>query len=266
MSNIQIKKINDESFSSVALYLDYVLSITKEMGVPYFIWMNDTRYFVTRVSETGGLLYAVSYEKDGKMKVFGLSVPTQNKDCVSITDGVTIYRDFSTLPEYPFVMKENIVNDNKEQLTIGQQPDGSNCLIYFQDDVVNNLDCEIMYNINGFEKNLAAYLNYIDVKFPRSVVIGENTKLLKVINWRKQEIFRYHEANYVQPIIRLFGNEIANVSSAVDKDDVLYNVRENGFKSCAPKDMCDMFVHKSEVENNMKVLAKIYDDNLMKIN
>ena len=54
MSNIQIKKINDESFSSVALYLDYVLSITKEMGVPYFIWMNDTRYFVTRVAETGG--------------------------------------------------------------------------------------------------------------------------------------------------------------------------------------------------------------------
>ena len=49
------------------------------------------------------------------------------------------------------------------------------------------------------------------------------------------------------------------------KDDVLYNVRENGFNSIVPKDIKDIFVHTSEVENNMKVLAKIYDENIMKI-
>ena len=129
MNAITVKKISEESFNSVALYLDYVMSITKELGVPYFITMDGIKYFVTRVPNDKGLLYACAYERDGKLKAYGMSVPDANPNLVSLTDGVTILRDFSSLPENPFVSKENIVNDNTVQLAIGKDREGNDSLV-----------------------------------------------------------------------------------------------------------------------------------------
>ena len=265
MADITVKKISEESFNSVALYLDYVMSITKEMGVPYFITMDGTKYFVTRVPNDKGLLYACAYEKEGKLKGFGMSVPEKNPNLVSITDGVTLYRDFSTLDDNPFVIKENIVNDNSEQVTIGQDPEGNTCLLYLQQDLDRNMDCEIIYNIKGFEKNLAAYMAYIDTKYPRSIIIGQDTKLFKVINHRKTETYRYLESQYFVPRLKIFGYEFANTKQPYELDEVLYNVRLNGFNSCIPKTMSELMTHNNSVEKNMKILSKIYDENLMKI-
>ena len=265
MADITVKKVSEESFNSVALYLDYVMSITKEMGVPYFITMDGTKYFVTRVPNDKGLLYACAYEKEGKLRGFGMSVPEKNPNLVSITDGVSIYRDFSVLDTNPFVMKENIVNDNKEQVTIGQDPNGDTCMIYSQEDVERNMDCEIIYNIKGHENNLSAYMAYIDTKFPRSIVIGQDKKLFKVINHRVSETYRYSESQYLIPKLKIFGYEFADTRNPYELDEVLYNVRLNGFNSCIPKTMCEIMTHNNSVEKNMKILSKIYDENLMKI-
>jgi len=265
MSNITIKKINDESFNSIALYLDYVLSITKDMGVPYFINMDGTKYFVTRVENGNGLLYACSYESDGKLKGFGMSVPNDNPELVSITDGVTIYRDYSRLQGNPFIIKENVVNDNKEQLAIIEDDNGEPSLIYYQEDLDRNMDCEIMYSLKGHENNISSYIQYLDVKYPKSVVIGEDTKLLKVINHRKTEKYRYSDSQYLIPLFNIFGIEFANSKSLIELDDVLYNVRCNGFHSQVPNQMKELLTNTNQVESNMKKLAKIYDESIMKI-
>ncbi len=264
MADIMVKKIENESYNSIAMYLDYIINITKEMGVPYFICLDGTKYFVTRVEDDKGLLYGVAYEKEGKLKSFGLSVPAQNPELVSLTDGINIFRDFSTLDEHPFVAKENMINDNTEQLTIGRDPNGDACLVYYQLDLVNNRDCEIIYSLKNHENNLAGYLNYIESKYPRSIQIGQDVKLFKVINHRQYETYRYADSQYLVPKFKLFGYEFANARKAYDIDAVLYNVRLNGFNSCAPKPMCELMAHHSPVEQNMKKLAKIYDESIMK--
>jgi len=265
MADIKFKRVYEESFSDVAMYLEYVLSITKEMGIPCFIEMDGRKYFVTRVRNDKGFLYACSYEKDGKLKSFGLSVPDDNPEYVSLTDGVTIYRDFSTVPEHPFVIKENVVNSNTEQVALGTDREGDPCLVYYQQDLNRNMDCEIIYNLKGFNSILPAYLNYIHTKYPKSIIIGEDKKLFKVINHRSTEVYRYDKSQYLVPTIKIFGVEFANANKKYDLDDVLYNVRLNGFNSCIPEQISDVLIHKSEVENNMKKLAKIYDENLVKI-
>ena len=265
MADIKFKRVYEESFSDVAMYLEYVLCITKEMGIPCFIEMDGNKYFVTKVRNEKGNLYACSYEKDGKLKAFGLSVPDSNPNFVSITDGITILRDGSCIPNNPFVIKENVVNSNTEQLAIGPDKDGEQCLVYYQQDISRNMDCEIIYSLKGHENNLSSYLNYIDTKFPKSIVIGEDTKLLKVINHRKTETYRYSDSQYLVPKIKIFGYEFADTRTVLDRDDVLYNVRLNGFNSCVPEQISDVLSHRSTVENNMKILAKIYDENLVKM-
>ena len=265
MADIKVKRVYEESFSSVAMYLEYVLGITKEMGIPCFIDYNGIRYFVTKVRNDKGDLYACSYEKDGKMRSFGLSVPDQNPELVSITDGVSIYRDFSTMPENPFVIKENVINDNTEQVAIGPDKDGQRCLVYYQQDNNRNMDCEIIYSLKNFENRLDMYMNYIDTKYPKSIVIGEDKKIFKVIKHRKTETYRYSEGQYLIPSIKIFGYEFADTKTVADLDEVLYNVRLNGFNSCVPKPISDVLTHRSEVENNMKILAKIYDESLVKM-
>ena len=60
MADIKVKRVYEESFSSVAMYLEYVLGITKEMGIPCFIDIDGTRYFVTKVRHNDGFIYACS--------------------------------------------------------------------------------------------------------------------------------------------------------------------------------------------------------------
>lgn len=264
MENITIKQVCEESFSSVALYLDYILTITKELGVPYYITLDGVRYLVTRVEADKGMLYACAYEQDGKIKSYGISIPNNNPGYCSLTDGVTILRDFSNMKDHPFVLKENVVNDNIEQVTIDQDRDGSTILVYYQTDASRNMDCEITYDLKGHENNVSSYLNYISSKYPKSIIIGEDTKLLKVIKHRKTEIYRYSDSQYLVPSLNLFGYEFASVKSAVELEKVLSNVRMNGFNYCIPKYIADTFAHRNEVERNMKILAKVYDENCMK--
>ena len=266
--SITVKQVSEESFGSVALYLDYILAITKELGVPYYITLDDTKYLVTRVQGEKGNTYACAYEKDGKIKAYGISLPDKNNNIgqVSITDGVSIIRDFSNVPGSHFVIKENVINDNQEQLMIGQDRDGTASLIYYQTDVNRNMDCEISYSIKGFEERLSSYLDYIDAKFPKSIIIGEDKKLFKVINHRTTETYRFDDYLYLIPTLKIFGIEFASVTSAVDRDDVLYNVRTNGFNSSIPRVLSDTLTHRNKVENNMKILAKVYDENCMKMN
>lgn len=265
MVDIKVKRVSEESFSSVAMYLEYVLGITKEMGIPYFIDIDGTRYFVTKVRCNDGFIYACSYEKDGKMKSFGLSVPDANPECVSLTDGVTIYRDFSRLKENPFIIKENVINDNTEQVAIGNDIDGQKCLVYFQENKNDNMDCEIIYSLKNFEDRLSAYMNYIDTKYPKSIEIGEDTKILKVIKHRKKETYRYCDSQYLIPKFKIFGFEFADVKNVINLDEALYNVRINGFNPYVPKTISDLLTQRSDVENNMKTLAKIYDESFMKL-
>ena len=265
MTDIKFKQIKEESFGDVALYLEYVLGITKEMGVPCFIEMDGTKYLVTRVRNDKGNLYACSYEKDGKMKSYALSVPDNHPEYVSITDGVTILKDFSSMKIHPFVLKENVINDNTEQLAFGYDLDDSPCLVYFQQDLSRNIDCEIIYNLGRHKDNIPAYIDYIKSKYPKSVILTEEKKLFKVIKHRKIKSYKYTGSDYLISRLRLFGYEFADTKYPVELEDVLYNVELNGFKPCVPTYLSDIFTHRSAVENNMKLLAKVYDENLMKM-
>lgn len=265
MADIRFKKISEESYESVSVYLDHVLRLTSELGEPAFIDYDGTRYFFTRVKNEEGYLYVCSYRKEDGIRVFGLDVSAKNPECVKLTDGITIYNDQSNHEKYPFVLKTNKINSDEEFLIRTVDSNNNDCLVYKQKHKDNGLDCEIEYSLKGHENNVSSYIKYIDTKYPRNIELGCDGKILKVINHRECEKYKYLEGQYVIPFIKIFGYEIADSRKLYGLEEILYNVRTHGFNSCVPKTLGTILTKTNEVENNMKVLAKVYDENIMKL-
>ena len=251
----EFKLVKEESFESIARYLNILYSITDMNNPLAFVTCDYKKYMITKVDDEQDLVnqkYVILYNDNNKIQVVGFFYGIDNYT-LQIDD--TVYR----VANNGIVATENTKSKFKQQLlctdTIETNPIKN--YMYGQMDSLNRRALYTRYLINN-NQDYRYVLPYLSSKTPNDVTYVHG--IIPVHNSRVLVDDKYYK--YVR-----FNNDtvvLLPFQEGITVSDLNDYYQSLGFNTSVPQEMIDLYSGNNKKVKTLKRVADIYRKNTLK--
>lgn len=252
---IEIKDVENESFSSVEALLNRTVENIETIGRPVWVTIDGTRYFVSYNEKVFSIInededYVVILNPDGSIKAF-----------IEDLNQFNIYNE----AEMNRVVKVDRHKDIREQLYYYlNTPEGELPFIRYEQ-ITNSNNNLILYDYVIPNENYNLYLNYIGDRNPDSI---------RYIPGKRRFGFEMSQDFITDPeyddsyascfdfINRIFKVRLAHPTKRVLKDDLLYAFQTIGFSKRINPELISILNGSSEKVRKLGTISKAYKSHL----
>ena len=249
----KFKLVQEESFESIARYLNLIYQLTELENPLAFVDVDDKRFMITKIvnyDEPVDNGYVVVYDEDGRIRTAGLFYDSESF--------IANMGDVSYKVREELVLREYMINGFKEQLsctdTIEANP--KKTFNYHQVDPLNRRIIDMHYFIDGYgNPNIA--LPYLKNKNPKAIELTTQKHIIpttRQYTLDNNTYYRYKRIN--DETIMLL--ELLKKYSA---EEMMELIQSYGCNTRIPNDMIELYFGENKDVKTLRKVADTYRKN-----
>lgn len=250
---MQIKRVKEESYESIELYLNEMMSLVSRYSDLCFVDHEGKRYMIG----IGDEKFAIVENDNGELNPCCLSYPNPMIEKYD-TEGYKY--NIITYPDLKEVTKESKISDDRERLTYMLRTDDfpRDTLEYIQ--FIDELTASVLKKYDVTQRNgvnsALAFCN-----FHEADIIRVETLKKFMLGYRKATYdycLGLNEDFYYQPLIRLGDLLIGTKRVKYPSKEFVDELSEKGFNRNIPSDLSSMLTGSNEHYKTLKLITDNY--------
>ena len=251
---LYIKRLDEESYSSVSSYLNELISISNHLYDPAVIILDGKKYIIDKFAEGYGKGFSIVEELDDSLKTYAIALDPDNKLKIIVTDEYEIELNFED--EDIAIKKVNTNDLTQEALLTRVYPNGMKAIIYTKADLKNNLAYDLKYDITNNRNTIESQLNWLQYKTPDIIDFMrlKNLKYKDISTYLKIND-EYRRANVRLPIL----GYLCIRTNSINKETMSNIVTNYGFKMEVPTELTSIASNTNENIKRLELISNAYE-------